>query len=331
MMKRSRRKLIQQLGGWGMAAMLPFSSLSSNRKINFEEQIRINAVHYHFEIGDIKATIIGDGQALFPAYPLYAVNASKDEVEKTLIRYFLPEDLYRLQCNCLYLEIGDKKVLIDTGAGDSLGPDLGRLNLNLKRVRIEGAQITDVLLTHCHLDHIGGLMNNGEVSFPNAVIHLSQMEWDFWSKTEMDLSSMPIESDFRKNFKKAAIENLHPLKVRVRPFRFGEEVIPGIQAIDARGHSPGHTNYLIQSADTSLLHVGDVFHHPAFDLAHPDWATAFDQNAKQAYQTRRRILDMASEERTPIFSYHMPFPAMGYVYQKGNVYGWQMSPWIFEP
>jgi glyoxylase-like metal-dependent hydrolase (beta-lactamase superfamily II) len=129
---------------------------------------------------------------------------------------------------------------------------------------------------------------------------------------------MPIEEGFRQNFIGAARKNLIPFSDRIVPFGYGQQILPGIQAVDAAGHSPGHAAYLIASGKESLLHVGDVFHHEAFDLEHSDWATAFDQDAKAAYRTRLRMLDQAAADKSFLMYYHVPFPAIGYVRKRAT-------------
>ncbi|MEO1098229.1 MAG: MBL fold metallo-hydrolase [Bacteroidota bacterium] len=308
---------------------LPLPLLSKDKKDSALMGInRQNSPFYHFKIGAFRATVISDGQSLFPAYPMYAVNASEIEVTKNLQAFFLPTNDYLLQCNSLLLERGKEKILIDTGAGNSLGNGFGLLNKHLRLLNISGDQITSVLLTHCHLDHIGGLMINHNPSFPKATIYLNEKEWNFWSAKSVDLKSMPIEQEFRDNFKNAVATNLVPLNHHIKTFHDDEEIISGIHAVEANGHSPGHTCFWIKSSSDSLLHTGDIFHNPAFDLKNPDWATAFDQDAKQAYRTRIKILDMAVFERANIMSYHMPFPSFGHLTKKGKGYGWRPSNWI---
>jgi glyoxylase-like metal-dependent hydrolase (beta-lactamase superfamily II) len=289
-----------------------------------------NASYYHFNIGEFSATIIGDGQAQFPAHPLYAVNARPGEVKKALRRRFLDTEKYTLQCNILLVNNGRDKVLIDTGAGPTLGNDLGHLPTHLRAAGVQPDQITAVLVSHGHLDHIGGLVGpSGLPNFPNAQLYLSEPEWRFWHSNTIDLSSMPIADGFRQNFINAARTNLEPLKERITTFKFGQEVLPGITAIPAQGHSPGHTAFLVASGPDSLLHAGDVFHHPAFDLAHPQWATAFDQDAALAHQTRRALLGQASSDRSLLMAYHLPFPALGHVRKVGRRYEWVAANWLF--
>ena len=220
-------------------------------------------------VGAVQATVVSDGQALFEPHPLYAVNATQQAVQATLAAHFLPTNQYRLQANVLHLAIAGRSVLIDSGAGKTLGPALGHLGNHLALAGIDPAAVTDVLLTHCHLDHIGGLMTNGAPTFPKATIHIAEAEWAYWSASQIDLSTMPLEEAFRNNFINTARNNLHPLANQVKTFRYGAEVVAGIEAIDARGHSPGHTNYMIHSGAASLLHVGDAFHHADLFITPP--------------------------------------------------------------
>jgi glyoxylase-like metal-dependent hydrolase (beta-lactamase superfamily II) len=114
-------------------------------------------------------------------------------------------------------------------------------------------------------------------------------------------------------------------------FTPGRELIPGIHAVAASVHTPGHCAILVSSGNAQLLHVADTFHSQAFDLDHPDWATAFDLDPDQAYQTRLRLLDQAVVDRTLLMAYHMPFPAIGYVRANHGLYDCIPAPWLFNP
>lgn len=290
----------------------------------------MNTAKYHFSIEQFQVTVISDGQTQFPAHPLYAVNAQAEEVMQTLEYHFLDNVNYTLQCNIFFIDNGKDKILIDTGAGISLGNELGKLLENLTKAGINPTEITAILISHCHLDHISGLVSDeGKPNFPNAKIFINETEWDFWRKENIDLSSMPIEDGFKQNFIGAVRTNLNPIQQNISTFKFGQEILNGILTVNAIGHSPGHTAFLISSNNESLLHTGDIFHHPAFDLKHPNWATAFDQDAKQAYETRLKILDQASFDKSFLTSYHMPFPALRHIRKSDNHYEWVNLNWKF--
>ena len=290
----------------------------------------MNATSYRFTLGELRLTVVGDGQAQFPPHPLYAANVEAQDLETTLKRHHLPTNRYLLQCNALVVQDGERTILIDAGAGSTLGEDLGFLPTNLKAAGIEPERVDAIVLTHAHLDHVGGITKpDGDLVYPNAQFYIHEAEWAFWRSDEVDLSGMAVEAGFRDNFRQVAADNLSAIEERVKLFGYDEYILPFIQTIAASGHTPGHTALLIESGGDQLLHLADVVHHPAFDLEHPDWRTAFDQDAEEAARTRSALLDRAVEDDTLLFAYHLPFPALGYARKEGSGYGWDALPWHF--
>ncbi|MDP9363146.1 MAG: MBL fold metallo-hydrolase [Chloroflexota bacterium] len=291
-----------------------------------------NAAAYRFTIGDVEATVVSDGQADFPPYPTYAPHASPAEVEQAMREWFLPPDRYTLNANALVLDTDDARLLVDAGAGATLGADLGRLADNLRSSGIPPESIDVVLLTHAHVDHIGGLLTgDGVLVFPSAKHFVPAAEWRFWTAPNPDLDRLPIDGTFKRLFLDTARRNLAALTDRVTLFQLGGEVVPGVRAIDAFGHTPGHSALEIVARGGRLLHVADVFHHEAFDLAHPHWRTAFDHDPDRATATRRRLLEQAAEERSLVMAYHAPFPGLGHVRVVDNRFGWEPIPWRLDP
>lgn len=290
----------------------------------------MNATYYHFTLGDLRLTVVGDGQGELPPHPLYVTNATLEEVETTLERHRLPTDIYLLQCNALVVRSGGHTVLIDTGAGRTLGEDFGFLPAHLKDAGIEPKAVDTVVLTHGHLDHVGGItQRDGSLTYSNAQFYIHEAEWAFWLADKIDLSGMTVDEGFRDNFRNAARENLSAIKERVQLFAYGEQILSFVKTVAAPGHTPGHTALLLGSGENTLLHLADVVHHPAFDLEHPSWRTAFDQDADEAHRTRLSLLDKAAHERSLLFAYHLPFPALGYIRKEGEAYCWDATPWRF--
>lgn len=290
-----------------------------------------NAEVYHFRLGDVRAMVISDGSYESPPQPLYAPDAPARAVAQALTQRFRPTNTIPVYFNVLYLDFGDRQVLIDAGAGASLGPALGRTPQNLRAAGIDPATIDDILITHAHLDHVGGLFTaQGGKVYPNARLHVSETEREFWRNP--DLSGMAAPVAFLDNFRKTAAAAFAAYSDATRTFRPGDEVIPGVFAIATPGHTPGHTAFRIVSGDASLVHVGDLFFDEAFDLQHPTWRTAFDANGGEAGRTRQTFLRQAVRERTFLFAFHMPFPALGHVRRDHrDSFAWEPTLWRFAP
>lgn len=211
-----------------------------------------------------------------------------------------------------------------------MGEDFGLLSKHLRDAGVEPESIDTVVLTHGHLDHVGGITKaDGSLTYPNARFYIHKAEWAFWLSNEIDLSGMVVEEGFRENFRKAARENLGAIKGRVQLFNDDEQILPFMRTVAAPGYTPGHTALLLGSGENLLLHLADVIHHPAFDLEHPSWRTAFDQDADEAYRTRLSLLDKVAREGSLVIAYHLPFPALGSVRNEGDAYSWDAVPWRF--
>ena len=168
-----------------------------------------------------------------------------------------------------------------------------------------------MIISHYHGDHISGMSADGTLTFPNAMHYLSQAEWDF-------LQSAPEDNDGAQT----ALEKLQPAvdANQITYFSGGDEVVSGVEAVEAFGHTPGHMNFIVSSGDESVLHIADTATHALISPLHPDWAFAFDGNPEQAAETRRDILNRASSDGTRIFAYHFAFPGLGYIAQVGEEY-----------
>ena len=295
-----------------------------------------NASAYRFRIGDIEATVVSDGQAVFPPHPLYAPDQSQEEVAEAMQAHFLDPAAYVLNANALVLRTAASGlVLVDTGAGSTLGPGLGHLPRHLRAAGFDAAGVAHVVLTHGHLDHTGGIVTRREsgegvaLAFPNATYHVAEAELALWTAADPDLGALALLPEgFRRSFVETARGAFDATHGRLRTFRPGTEVLAGIEAVEAVGHTPGHVGLLVSDGGEALLHVGDVFHHEAFDLAHPEWRTAFDHDPEAAYRVRLRLLDRAAADRALVLAYHAPFPGLGHIAARGTGrYGWEQEPW----
>jgi len=280
--------------------------------------------YYRFKIGAIEATVVSDGPLDLGALQLDIFKGvTKEEFGKALTDNFLPTEKVNLEQNALVLNTGEKLVLIDTGTGFQklMGSDSGKLLGNLKTAGIDPKDIDAVALTHAHPDHCWGLIGeDGAKIFPNAQIHMSQEDFEFWT----DVSKAP--NDMMKNFIEGTRKQLLPVRERIEFFKDGQEFITGIQAIAAPGHTVGHTIFMVSSQGKSLCNTADLAHHHVIPLEKPRLEFAFDTDGRQGASTRIRMFGMLAAQRIPILAYHFPWPGIGYLGKQGEGFRYYPSP-----
>ena len=276
------------------------------------------AAWYRFKLGDFEATVISDGTLnLGPAAALYP-KTPKETVEGVLASQFQSPAALIVQENCLVLNTGDKLVLFDSGMGTYkvFGTAAGRLENTLAASGIKPDDIDAIILTHGHIDHLSGIMSDeGKRLFPNAQIIMSKVEHDFWTD-EAKTSSTGV----MKLLVDSARKNLLPNKDRMVFVEDGKEAIKGVSVVSSRGHTPGHTSYLLSSAGQNFLFTGDSVTNTAISFSHPDWVFNFDADPGMASETRKRVLDMAVQDKLTLIGYHFAFPGIGNVAKEGDAY-----------
>jgi glyoxylase-like metal-dependent hydrolase (beta-lactamase superfamily II) len=284
---------------------------------------------YDFKVGAFECMAISDGYLTYasPTFPPPAtflfVNAQKELLEQALHQHNIqPEHWLEWKSSyiCLLINTGEHRVLVDTGAG-GLAPTTGRLIQNLQAARITPEDIDMVILTHCHPDHIGGnILEEGKPAFPNARFAIWQDEWDFWTSDEAEEK---LDEHVREVLLGAVQKNLPPIQDRLELIECEREILPGIQAIAAPGHTPGQMALAISSRGEELLYISDTVLHP-IHLEHPEWCAAVDFAPHQVSATRHRIFNRAAAEKALVLAFHFPFPGLGYITQKRE--GWEWQP-----
>ena len=283
---------------------------------------------YHFKVGAFDCMAVSDGNHTYapPAFPppttLLFANAPKERLERILPKHKIQPEHWTEWTSpyiCLTIDTGENRVLVDTGA-DGLDPNTGKLLQNLQAEGIAPDDIDTVIITHCHPDHIGGnTLKEGELAFPNARYAMWKDEWDFWTSEEAELK---LDKHVREVLLSIAHKNLPPIQDRLDLIEREREILPGIQAVAAPGHTPGHMALLISSRGENLLYTSDTVLHP-IHLEQPEWCAAVDFAPEQVVSTRRRILNRASAEKALVLAFHFPFPGLGHIVQKGEVWEWQ--------
>ena len=271
-----------------------------------------------FRLGEFSAVSLLDGTVSLPNdNKVFGVGRTPAEVAAVLAEAGLPTDRLELSVQPLLVQTADRVLLFDAGSGTNMGPTAGKLPASLATAGIAPATITDVFISHSHGDHIGGLVDAaGALAYPNATIHISAAEWDF-------LKGMTPE----KAAAAAGIGNYAALIAAITPkiatFAPDAEIVPGaVKAVDIKGHTPGHSGYLITSSKTSLLFLGDTAHHFVISVRRPDWTIAFDGDAPTAQASRKALLTRSAASGQLIYAYHFPFPGVGKVTGSEGAYSW---------
>ncbi|KFG70290.1 MBL fold metallo-hydrolase [Microvirga sp. BSC39] len=278
---------------------------------------------YRYKVGDIEVTAINDGFAQRPLEG-FVRNAELSQVQQAMQEAFLPGNTLPITFNTLVLNNGGRLTLIDTGNGDMGAPTSGRWMANFRAAGFEPAQVNTVVISHFHGDHINGLrLKDGTAVFPNAEVMVPAAEWAFW----MDDARMNQAPEGMKGAFQGARRVFGPIANDVRRYEMDKEVVPGLTAVAAPGHTPGHTVYMLSSGNGKLMIMSDTTNHPALFVRNPDWSAVFDMDADQARATRRRLLDMAASERAQVAFYHAPFPATGHIAKDGNGFRFVAVQW----
>jgi glyoxylase-like metal-dependent hydrolase (beta-lactamase superfamily II) len=280
------------------------------------------ATYYRFDIGEMQATVISDGPLPLGEPSGSFKGVTKEDVQKQLSDNFLNPENVVLEQNILILNTGSRLVLFDSGMGTSklFGPSTGRLQTSMQQAGIEKDDIDDIICTHAHIDHIGGLATDtGYRLFRNATVHIAKADFDFWT------DAAKLDSDLTA-FVAHARQNLLPYKSRMKFVEDGKDVVPGVEAMAAPGHTVGHMVYIIKSGKESLAFTGDTTHHHVLLTERPKTEFAYDSDPKLAVQSRLKVLDMVATARMPILAYHFPWPGLGYMAKQGDGYRYIAQP-----
>jgi len=285
------------------------------------------AAFYRYKVGDYEVTSINDGARTFPMPDGFVRNVSKDEALAAAEAAYMPKGQVTVPFNPQIINTGAKLVLIDTGYGPGIAPSVGLLPAGMAAAGIDPKAIDIVVLSHLHPDHINGVKTaDGKLAFPNAELKVPTLDWAFWMSDE---NMGKAGSDMMKAYFQNTRKILADQTGKVTKYDWGQEVAPGITAIDAHGHTPGHTAFALASGNARILIQSDVTNIPELFLRNPDWQVVYDSDPVVASQTRHKILDMAAAERMTVIGFHFPFPAIGHVEKDGT--GYRLIPVSWSP
>jgi glyoxylase-like metal-dependent hydrolase (beta-lactamase superfamily II) len=276
---------------------------------------------YHRRVGDITVTALSDGTLV--RTPEILRDIAVADVERLFAEAFRPGMI--ISVNAFLIRGGGRLALMETGSGNYLGTSAGHLLVHLAAAGVSPAEIETVLLTHMHPDHSAGLTDlaTGRRNFPNAELVVHENEPRHWN----DDAAMARGTEREKKlFFQQAREQMAPYRDRMRLFRAGE-VFPGVTAIPAHGHTPGHTAFLIASGKEQLLIWGDTVHVPEVQVPRPDVTVLLDTDPAAAAASRRRIFDIAATDRLTVTGMHLHFPGFGHVARRNGGYTFVPEAW----
>lgn len=263
-----------------------------------ESSMQPNAIKQTMNIGSMEVSTLLAGTRTAPEpQNIFGMNVSAEEFSSVSAENFIPADKNQFFFTPTVVRAGDDIVLFDTG----LNP--GSITAPLLAAGIAPEEVTIVVLTHMHGDHIGGLSgDDGTPTFSNARYVTGSTEYDAWAKIAPDNFNAKVK----------------PLAEKMTFIGDGDSVVSGITSVAAHGHTPGHMTYMLESEGEQLLLIADTANHYVWSLAYPDWEVKFDMDKAAAAATRKNIFGMLSADKIPFVGYHMPFPAVGYVAPRGE-------------
>lgn len=274
--------------------------------------------YYRMMLGDFEITALSDGTVELPVTTLLT-NTTPKRVEQALARSAL-RDPVETSVNGFLINTGTKLVLVDAGAGALFGPTLGALISNLKAAGYQPEQVDEIYISHLHGDHVGGLMSGDTRTFPNAIVRADQHDAAYWlSQANMDAA--PKEA---KGFFQGAMASLNPYVAagRFNAFDGATALVPGVKALASRGHTPGHTTYVVESKGEKLVLWGDLMHVAAVQFAEPSVTIEFDVDPKAAAKERKLAYADAARNGYWVGAAHIAFPGLGHLRGERNGYAW---------
>jgi glyoxylase-like metal-dependent hydrolase (beta-lactamase superfamily II) len=282
---------------------------------------------YALRVGEIEVLVISDGTFPLQAQTL-ATNAKPAELAAWLDDRFQPHDSYQWPLNVVVVRSGGRTVLIDSGVGSEFPdfPQVGRLATRLDPAGVDPASITDVVLTHLHVDHVGGLLADALRARlrPDVPIHLAAAEVEFWTSPDFSRNTFGGFPDVLQSAEKRFVD---AYRKQLRPFDAEYEVAPGVVVRRTGGHTRGHSVVRLASGRDRLTFLGDAVFANHFDR--PDWYNAFDHDPEEAVRVRVRLLRELAASREPLAAGHLSFPSIGRVAVAGEGFRFVPAGWEY--
>jgi glyoxylase-like metal-dependent hydrolase (beta-lactamase superfamily II) len=270
-----------------------------------------------FKIGSYSALALKDGALQAPNDGKgFVIGEPTAEVAAMLESAGAPNDHFEFSIQPLLVHAGSHVLLFDTGAGSNFGEIAGKLLASMAAAGENPASVTDIFISHAHGDHIGGVVTPARtLAFPNATIHMSVPEWKW-------LSGMSAEDAKNVGIQQVTVL-VAAIRAKVMPFEPGADLLPGIvNAVEIKGHTPGHSGYRIGSDPNAILVFGDALHSYVVSVRKPSWKIAFDTDQQTSAASRAALVAQAAATGQRLYAEHFPFPGVGKIVKHKNGYAW---------
>jgi glyoxylase-like metal-dependent hydrolase (beta-lactamase superfamily II) len=297
---QQRRAILKSLG-------YSFGSCALTAHVAFGETADSAPAH-QIKLGDNTLYVLSDGNLSLPVSRLFNTDEQAAEAKVLFAEAGLSADEFLPPLNITLLRSADRLVLFDVGSGSQFMESAGRLPAALEANGIDPYEVTDVVFTHAHPDHCWGLLDDfDELLCPEATYHMHGTEYDYWLSEDTlnnaDEASLGMVAGARNR--------LPLIEDRLSRFNWGDEVLPGVEAIDSHGHTPGHSAFAVHHGGDSIMVLGDALIHPVLSFRRPAWPWLSDIDVESAIETRKRLLDRLAGDRMQMIGYHLPGSGLG--------------------
>lgn len=298
-MRLNRRKMLAGMGGLALL----------NAPTNLLARTAIS-------LGSSEVIAVSDGHLVLPR-SFFFEGLPEDELAAILSNYDVTGDQLEPPCNLTLLRQEGRVVLFDAGSGSGFMPSAGKLLDNLEAEGLTPDDITHVVFTHAHPDHLWGILDDfDDPVFPDAEVMIGQTEWDYWT----DPDTVDTIGEARASFAVGAARRLAAIKDQVSLFKDGDEILPGVMAHATFGHTPGHMSFEIRDGTNAVMVGGDAIGNEHVAFERPDWASGADQDTDLGAETRVRLLDQLATDNIALLGFHLAHGGLGRVERAGETY-----------